>query len=323
MAQPEIALSLTTYQKPSHLRRVLASIAAQRDVPGGFELVVTDDGSTDETPDIVEQFRNRVPFPVSFTTHPHKGFHPARSRNEGAAASSAPYLLFLDGDCVLPPDHVAMHLARRAPGFAMVGDCYRLNPEESERLTEERIRRGELTVLYADEERRRLAKQDFKFRLYNFLRHPTKPSKLKSGNVGIWREDYLRVNGFDENYCGWGCEDDDLGRRLRRSGVGLASILRWTRSLHLWHPQTETPSEWRQGRNVKYHLRKGWLTRCRNGLVKRKFEDMALESSAKRNSRSLPPGCSAATWTRREPRSAPRWKYCSCPGKAAFPAGPI
>ena len=90
MRHPEIALLLTTYQKSSHLQRVLTSIAMQRDVTGQFELAVADDGSTDETAAIVEQFRRQAPFRVVFTTHPHTTFHPARSRNEAAAATTAP-----------------------------------------------------------------------------------------------------------------------------------------------------------------------------------------------------------------------------------------
>ena len=49
-----------------------------------MELVVTDDGSTDETAEIVEQFRRRVPFPVAFTTHEHVSTIPPE------AATTAP-----------------------------------------------------------------------------------------------------------------------------------------------------------------------------------------------------------------------------------------
>ncbi len=107
---PEIALLVSTYQRPQHLRRALLSIALQRGVDGQMEVVVTDDGSRDETPRVVEEFARTARFPVQFTTHPHSTFQLARCRNEGVAASRAPYLLFLDGDCILPPDHVAIHL---------------------------------------------------------------------------------------------------------------------------------------------------------------------------------------------------------------------
>ena len=276
MAEPEIALSVTTYQKPWHLRRVLASIAGQRGVEGRMELVVTDDGSTDETPDIVEQFRRRVRFPVTFTTHEHLIYHPSRSRNDGARATTAPYLLFIDGDCVLPPDHVAIHLSQRKPGRAMLGDCQRADEPLSATLSEEGAGAGEFLQWKLNAERRRLDRIHLKNQLYTLFRHSSKP-KLVANNVGIWRTDFERVNGFDENFQNWGCEDDDIGRRLRRAGVRLESILAHTRLVHLWHPrEASTTPRWRDGANVGYFLRPVWLTRCRNGLTRRSSADLTI-----------------------------------------------
>ncbi len=273
---PEIALSVITYQRPRSLALVLESIAAQREIQGKFELVVTDDGSSDETLQIVELFRRQVEFPVKFVTHPRRGFQAARCRNEGVAATTAPYLLFLDGDCVLPPYHVATHLAHRQRGVALIGDVCKLDQQASLRMTEETIRRGNFSAVVSPSERRRLRKLDLKYRFYNFIRHPRKPRSLRSGDFSIWRDDFRRVNGFDENFCGWGGEDDDLGRRLRRAGVQLQSFLRWTFSYHLWHPREisrpDTPSA---APNAKYVSRKGRLVRCRNGLVKRSWNDLA------------------------------------------------
>lgn len=273
---PQIVLLMSTYQRPLHLRRALLSIALQRFDHRLFELVVTDDGSTDETPALVREFARTADFPVRFVTHPHDGFRLAQCRNEGAAASRAPYLLFLDGDCILPPDHVQVHMERRRPGLVMAGDCCRLEEEPSERVTDDVVRSGAFQNWGSPREERRLKKLDRASRFYRLLRHPTKP-KLIGNNVGIWRVDYERVNGYDENFHGWGCEDDDLRYRLRRAGVQIESILRWTRTYHLWHPSEPTaPARWREGLNVNYLLRKGRLTRCRNGLVKRTLADLRV-----------------------------------------------
>jgi len=274
--EPEIALCVSTFEKPWHLQRVLTSIAFQEGVEGRMELVVTDDGSTDETPRIVEQFARRVRFPVAFTTHPHRTFQLARCRNEGAAASKAPYLLFLDGDCVLPPGHVLEHLKRRRANYAMGAYYCRLDEAATARCNDEVIRSGAYLGWASRRELFALAKRDLKARFYRWIGHPTKP-KLIGCNIGVWRRDYERVNGYDENYEGWGCEDDDLRLRLRRAGVRTASILRWTRPYHLWHPPNVTsPGKWREGPNVSYFSRKARLTRCMNGLVKRNVEDLVI-----------------------------------------------
>jgi glycosyltransferase involved in cell wall biosynthesis len=277
MNEPEIALLMSTYERPRHLRRALESIALQRGVAGKMELVVTDDGSTDETPDIVREFAQRAGFPVGLTTHPHSAFQLARCRNEGVRASRAAYLLFLDGDCVLPRDHVSVHLARRKPGVVMAGDCCRLDEVSSARLTSDVVSSGEFTAWGDESELRRLKKLDRSSRFYRLIRHPTKP-KMIGNNVGIWRADFERINGYDENYQGWGCEDDDLRYRLRKSGVKVESILRWTHTFHLWHPvDSSMPAHWKQGANVRYFLRRGRLTRCRNGLEKRDMGDIRVQ----------------------------------------------
>ncbi len=212
--QPEVSLIVTSYQKPRHLRLVLASIEMQAGVERQFELIVADDGSTDETPALVERFALAADFPVKFTAHPHESFQVARTRNEGVLASVAPYLIFLDGDCLAPPDFMVQHLKRRRRGVVMFGDRYQLEQDASAGIDEAMVHSGGYRALVTRRERRRLAKQDRKARWYNFIRHRSKP-RLLGSNFGLWRADYERVNGFDENYEGWGCEDDDFGYRLR------------------------------------------------------------------------------------------------------------
>jgi predicted glycosyltransferase involved in capsule biosynthesis len=47
----------------------------------------------------------------------------------------------------------------------------------------------------------------------------------------------LKINGFDENYVGWGFEDSDLAIRLFRSGIKIMNGRYATNVLHLWHPE--------------------------------------------------------------------------------------
>ncbi|MBN1853540.1 MAG: glycosyltransferase [Pirellulales bacterium] len=271
---PEVALLVSTYQKPEHLHRVLLSIALQVEVEGQIEVVVTDDGSTDRTRQVVETFAREVTFPVRFTTHPHAGFRLARCRNKGVAASSAPYLLFLDGDCVLPRDHVRQHLVHRHAGWVMGGYCCRLDREISTCIDEAAIQANTFPDLTPRSELKKLAWRDRKARFYNLIRHPGKP-KLAGGNIGIWRSDFTRVNGYDERFIGWGGEDDDLRRRLAATGIRIGSILRWTHTYHLWHPPEPTAvCRYWDGQNVHYLHRPGRLVRCRDGLIRRTLDDI-------------------------------------------------
>jgi len=272
--ETDLSVIVTTFERPRHLRRVLLSLAVQQDFAGRLEVIVADDGSQDETPQVVEEFASQVSFPVRFVTHQHEGFWPARTRNEGFAASSGRYILFLDGDCVVPPDHLAIHMRMRRPGRAYTGDCVRLDPQTSERMSEEIVRRAKYLRWTCRGELRRLAIAHWKAVFYHLIRHPEKPRVL-TGNLALWREDFLRINGFDENYRGWGCEDDDFGLRLHQAGIRVCSIRRWTRTYHLWHPRVATaPQKVSKGINFQYLHRAGRLTKCRNGFKKRPWSEV-------------------------------------------------
>ena len=202
--KPEIALLISTYQRPQHLRRALLSIALQREVSGKIEVVVTDDGSVDETPEVVREFAQSVDFPVRFTTHPHVAFQLARCRNEGVAASEAPYLLFLDGDCILPPDHVAIHLKHRTPNQVMAGILCRLDQADYRPASMKQSFAAGNSSIGRPRGTSSPAQMARKARNYQWLRHPTKP-KLFGNNVGIWRT-RLRASEW-------------IRRKLRRLGL--------------------------------------------------------------------------------------------------------
>ena len=264
----EIALLISSYERPRSLACVLASIARQQCAPELMELVITDDGSSDESLAIVSEFAAQVEFPVKLTTHVHAEYQVSRCRNEGVVVSSAPYLLFVVCDCVLPSDHITAHLKRRRPSTVMAGDCCRLAEDTSALVNRESMSDANLRSCEPASERRRLRHQLWKAWFYQLTRHRTKP-KLIGNNVGIWRNDYESINGYDERYVGWGCEDDDLRLRVRKAGMQVRSILGSTYTYHLWHPPVETcPRNWHDGRNVHYYAETANRpARCCDGLV--------------------------------------------------------
>ena len=265
----DVSVLVTTYRRPRHLALALESLALQQCAGTTMEVVVSDDGSGDETPQVVHSFAATAPFPVRFTTQPHDGFRLARVRNEAARLATGRYLLFLDGDCIVPRHHVAAHAERRRHGTALLGYCARLPAEASRLLVPGNLAITNLAALVPASERRALGRRRRKTWWHAVLRHPTKP-RLAGGDFGVWRDDFVRVNGFDERFVGWGQEDDDLGLRLRAAGVRLETILGQTRSLHVWHETDATAtSRWRDGVNVRYFERRGRLTACRLGLVAR------------------------------------------------------
>jgi len=291
----DIAIIISTYERPGHLARCLESIAFQQGVFHRFEVVVTDDGSRDETLAFVAASARRVNFPLTFTTHEHSGFQLARCRNEGTAASTAPYLLFTDGDCLLPRDHVRIHLEERRPGWITGGDCLRLDADASQWIDLAAVAAGSFTARIDPDERRRIVWKAWRARAYEWLRVPMRP-RLSGNNIGVWRSDLERINGFDERFVGWGLEDRDLQERLERIGVRVHSVLHRTAPIHLWHPPA--PSFARNGEstaNLDYFLHGDRPTFCRSGLAKEDDDGSVV---------SLPPRRAAVDQPRRQQRAA-------------------
>ena len=56
-------------------------------------------------------------------------------------------------------------------------------------------------------------------------------------NTGVWRDDLIRVNGFDEAWTGYGSEDRDIGFRLKNLGVKFRHLKHSFVQFHLAHPR--------------------------------------------------------------------------------------
>ena len=288
----EIAIIVSTFERLGHLRRCLASIEAQRGVDGRFEVVVTDDGSRDGTVEFLEDACARAPFPMRFTTHAHDGFRLALCRNRGVAESAAPYILFTDGDCILPPEHIRAHLAARRIGRVVGGDSIRLDRARTESIDEESLRRGCFPRAAPVGEVIRVAMKSARAKLYQAFRTPMRP-RLTGNNIGLWRADFLRVNGFDEAYRGWGFEDRDLQCRLERVGLRVWSILARTRPLHLWHEPHRTFARNGIGtQNLAYYS----VAQCRPAFCANGFqkEGIASRDAPTTTLATVPPETSAA-----------------------------
>jgi glycosyltransferase involved in cell wall biosynthesis len=276
----ELSVIVTTYQRPGHLRRCLLSLAAQQHMAGQFEVIVVDDGSRDSTSEMVARTAREVPYHLRFITHPHDGFQVGRCRNSGIRAARAPYLLFIDGDLVLPPDHLAAQLAARRPGIARAGDCLRLDEETTQRIAEADVLSGRALQRLAPLGKAFARRTHRKMLYYQALRHPAKP-KIVGWNMAMGRDEIQRINGFDEQFRGWGCEDDDLGVRLRQSGVRVLSSLGHTHAYHQWHPIDATaPNTWANGVNIQYFQRPLQLSRCLEGIERRSLAGLAVRIQA-------------------------------------------
>lgn len=267
--KPEISVIVTFYERIRHLKLCLDSLrTCSRDFD---EVVVTDDGSAEETVERVRQMIKDYDFPVKHVWQPKQGFRAAAARNNGIRHAKGNYLVFLDCDFVVMPDTVKEHLKRRKAKRFVAGHCKYLDQHQSEILLESGISSNRVEDLYRSlpegeirKGHRRFIKRTLLMRL-GLTRH-TKQSL--GGHLSIHRTDIERVNGYDEHFVGWGGEDEDLGIRLVRAGVFGRSAIRYARVLHVWHPKELGEKHWRRGPNVAYFTNTQRPVFCKSGLIR-------------------------------------------------------
>lgn len=279
---------VSSCERRDHLERCLLSLSNQQMGEGEtFEVIVADDGSKDGTHEMIQQLAACMPFDLSFVTQTNDGFRKCRIVNTALNAARSDYILLTDGDCIFPPDHVQKQLSQRQQDTAWVSDCIRLEQNLSETITRNAVINGSWLNSVPTHLPGFLQTRYIKDRIYEFLNHSEKP-KLIGNNVAVWLRDLANINGMDEAFKGWGCEDDDLGIRLRASGIKLKTNLKQTFGYHLWHPvDATTPASWREGQNIRYFQRDLVLAKCLRGLVKRDLQHLNYRIHASPRHREL------------------------------------
>jgi len=212
---PTSSLVIATYNWPQALRVVLESVRAQRAPP--TEVVIADDGSGEPTRRVVEEMAAALPCPIVHVWHPDDGFKLAQIRNKAVARARGDYVIQIDGDMVLAPDFVGDHVDAAEPGCFVGGSRARLDAEASRSVLEGGGVPGPLGAGVRN--RLNATRVAPVGRLLSAVVRGADPWRVRGGNMGFWRKDFIAVNGYDEAFVGWGREDTDLVLRFHRRGL--------------------------------------------------------------------------------------------------------
>lgn len=234
---PRLSVVCTTYERAAYLEKVLAAYARQ--TVTGFEFIVADDGSTDDTEAMVARARSELPFPVKYVRHDNAGFRKAATVNLGVRLAEGNHLFVTDCDSLPHHDLIEQHLTAAAPGRFVLGECIRLSEAYTTTLDLAAVGAGRYEEQLDAAARRRLDGLQRRATFYTVFRFRRKP-RVRGNNYSLTLEDFRRVNGYDERYVGWGNEDGDLRERLKRAGVRPHPIVNRAVNYHMWHPVHES-----------------------------------------------------------------------------------
>ncbi|MER7519457.1 glycosyltransferase [Streptomyces sp. NPDC126499] len=219
----ELDVVIATRDRPARKLDACLDALRQQTFPR-FGVILVDDGGRDPlAPRIGTARPGRRPLPIRVVRNEEsKG--PGASRNQGVALSDAPYVLFIDDDCVSRPELVARH---RAALTRAAGPAVSLGPI----LAPPRRRLPPWTHWDADRLGREYAR---------LARGESTPAwtHCYTGNLAVRRADFLAVGGFDERLARQ--EDIELGFRLSRLGCRFS----FDPAAVVWHDSDRTLRSW-------------------------------------------------------------------------------
>ncbi len=255
-----VSLIITTYNWKEALAVVLASALRQTVLP--MEIVVADDGSRSDTADLVARLGAEAPVPMLHSWQEDKGYRLAKSRNRAIRKACGDYILLIDGDMVLDRRFVADHLAVARRGRFVQGPRALLGAA----LTTEVLTTGRLRLPFAAlgiGNKKNCLRSVWLSRLLS--RQSTKLGGIRLCNFAFWREDAIRVNGFNEEFVGWGREDSEFVARLLNSGLKRHNLRFRALGYHLHHPMNDR-SRLSLNDGLLHSTVEGRLVRCDRGL---------------------------------------------------------
>lgn len=190
------SIIVPVYNRIDEVEDLLRSLAAQTD--RGFEAVIVEDGSPEPCEAVCRKYADKLD--VRYYFKENEGRSPAR--NYGMDHARGDYFVFVDSDCILPPDYIAqLRKALEAdftPCFGGPDDAHAsfsplqkaINVSMTSLLTTGGIRGGKVSM------------EKFTPRTFN---------------MGFSREVYNKVGGFREMFS----EDIDMSTRIRRAGFRI------------------------------------------------------------------------------------------------------
>jgi len=257
-----VSLIITTYNRPDALLLVLRSIESQSTLP--TEVIIADDGSNNNTKESIDNFKATSSLNIIHSWQPDNGFRAAKSRNKAIAKSRGEYIVLIDGDMILHSEFVQDHINNAETGCFVQGTRVLLTQD----TTKDTLEKMSIDFSFFSQgirNRKNAIHSDFLSKLFskkkNYLRG------IKTCNMSFFKQDCIAINGFNNNFEGWGREDSEFVVRLLNSGVNRKNLRFSAIQFHLWHNEN-TRASLKQNDEILKSAINDHIKWCENGLAR-------------------------------------------------------
>lgn len=213
------ALLISTYNWPEALELVLKSALVQS--IHSTEIIIADDGSKEDTKLLIEQFRQKTNIPIHHIWQEDFGFRKSKILNKAIAQTTADYIIQVDGDCIMHENFVEDHLKAAQNEVYIYGSRVNILPDF---VADVFVKKQINFNFFSKQIKNKTRSLRIPFLSEFYKIHDGISKKFRGCNVSYWRNDFIAVNGYNENFEGWGREDSDLAIRMGNNGVKAKRI---------------------------------------------------------------------------------------------------
>lgn len=238
-----VTVVIPTYNQSDLLKRTLLCLQHQEADTSLFEVIVCDDGSSDDTKEVACSFEQSLD--LRYCYQKDTGFRAGTARNMGLHLAKHDICMYMDTGVLIGSDliHSVIAFHRRYAGTVGLGTVHGMNQKDDQHpiakylqpIAQSEHPEACLSnpMLRAYPDSRQL---QFDFYEYDMNRSAAPWSYFWTSMVTVETVLLRQVGGFDESFHGWGHEDVELGYRLWKTGVHFRADPS-LRALHLPHEQ--------------------------------------------------------------------------------------
>ena len=239
----DTSLIITTYNAKDRLGLVLDSVANLNPLPK--EIIIADDGSTEDTKELIESYASNFPRPIKHIWQEDKGFRAAMIRNKGIQAATTPYIILIDGDMILDSAFIVDHIRFARPNMCIGGSRTMLSPEVTQTMIESYKNGDHSAYMTAFKHKNYKA---YRCAVIAYLAYyaSTKDKHMYDNgsnrtrflgcNMSFYKADWEKIGGFNEAFVGHGSEDREFAARFLLAGGKMRRVRYAALAYHIYHP---------------------------------------------------------------------------------------
>lgn len=228
------------------------------------EVIIADDGSTNETKLLIESFNNEISIPVKHVWHEDAGFTKAIILNKAIAIAEGDYIIQVDGDCIMHSQFIEDHLTFASKNSYLYGS--RVNIQKPYLDTLFNNKQVQFNPFSKGIKKRTRA--IYSPILSQFYKSNNQFSKKFRGcNTSYFKSDFIAVNGYNEDFKGWGREDSELALRFFNKGLKSRRLRYRGIVYHIYHHE-KSKSRLELNNDIELKTINEKLTWTENGVDK-------------------------------------------------------